>query len=251
MMAGITVGPLLGSVLYDVGGFRLPFLAVALLLAGVLVAAAVTVPVAADPPDITGAPGVGSRRFAGVPFPLLVVVVLLGAAAQFPNGLYDALWSRLLTDRGASALLIGLSLTLFGAPFVVLAPLGGRLAERRGPLLSAAIALIVADGFMASYGFVPSPVVITLLGVGEACVQSVAIPGGYALVARIFPQGRAATGQGWFGGAGTAAAGVAAVTGAPLYALVGSGAVFAGGAVLSATLAVSAVAVGRRRVDGD
>ena len=152
-----------------------------------------------------------------------------------------------MTDRGAGALLIGLSLSLYGAPFIVLAPLGGRLAERRGPLLAAGLSLIAADAFMSSYGFVPSPVVIVLLGVGEACVQSVAIPAGYAFVAQAFPPERSATGQGWFGSAGTAAAGLAALVGAPLYALAGPGSVFAGGAALSATLAAVSLGVGLRR----
>ncbi len=247
MMAGITIGPLLGSVLYSLGGIRLPFLAVGFLLAGVLGAAVVVdrPEPGRDPPEAPGAKE--SWQLRGIPIRMVVVVLLLGAASQLPNGLYDALWSRLLTDRGASALLIGLSLTLFGAPFVVLAPLGGRLALQRGPLLCAAVALVVADCFMASYGFVPSPVVITLLGVAEACVQAVAVPSGYALVGEVFPDERAGTGQGWFGAAGTAAAGIAAVTGAPLYATVGSGAVFAGGAAVSAALAASAAATGLRR----
>ncbi|HLH99241.1 MAG TPA: MFS transporter, partial [Acidimicrobiales bacterium] len=157
--------------------------------------------------------------------------------------------SRLLTDRGATELLIGLSLSLFGLPFMVLAPLGGRLAERRGPLLAASVALIVSDGFMASYGFVPWPIIIVLLGIGEACAQCVAVPGGYAAVARAWPDDRAATGQGWFSGAGTAAAGAASLAGAPTYAALGPGAVFAGGAGISVLLALAGLVVagsGRR-----
>jgi MFS family permease len=246
MMAGIVVGPLAGSVLFTVGGVGLPFEVVAVLIAAVLVATAVdpagrrAAAAAAATPD---APPPGMRGLAVGP---VVAVLLLGAALQLPNGLYDALWSRLLTDRGASELLIGVSLSLFGLPFVALAPFGGRLAERRGPLLAAAAALLAADAFMASYGFVPSPIVITVLGMAEACVQAVAVPGGYAAVARVFPDERAATGQGWFSGAGTAAAGSAAVVGAPFYAALGPGAVFAGGAGVSVALVVAAVAIGRR-----
>lgn len=244
MMAGIVVGPLAGSLLFALGGIALPFECLA------AVTAAVAVAVGLSPsPSHAGAEAGGSRaRLADLPLRAVVAVLLIAAASQLPNGLYDSLWSRLLTDRGASELLIGVSLSAFGIPFVALAPLGGRLAERRGPLLAAGLAILGADAFMSSYGFVPSPIVITLLGMGEACVQAVAVPAGYAAVARVFPEKLAATGQGWFSGSGTAAAGIAAVAGAPLYAVVGSGAVFAGGAVASALLVTAALATGAGRM---
>jgi MFS family permease len=241
MMAGIVIGPLIGSVLAGVGGVALPFDVVAALLAVLLVAFRFAPQPVAVKPDLPAVRGRGRRR---VPWRLVLAVVLLGAASQLPNGLYDALWSRLLTDRGASGLFIGVSLSLFGVPFIALAPFGGRIAERRGPLLATAVTLLVADGFMASYGLVPSPVIITILGVAEGCAQAVAVPGGYATVSRAFPDERAATGQGWFSGAGTAAAGFAALLGAPAYGAFGPGAVFAGGAALSAVVVLAGLRVG-------
>ncbi|MHB8506273.1 MAG: MFS transporter, partial [Acidimicrobiales bacterium] len=130
---------------------------------------------------------------------------------------------------------------IFGVPFILLAPLGGRLAERRGPLIAGAIGLVLSDGFMAAYGFVRSPHLILALGVGEACVAAVATPAGFAAVNRVFPEQRIATGQGIFGGSGTIAAGASAMIGAPVYAALGAGAAFAGGASASALLVVVAV----------
>ncbi|MBO0732471.1 MAG: hypothetical protein J2P57_24630, partial [Acidimicrobiaceae bacterium] len=167
------------------------------------------------------------------PWRPVIALLLLACASQLPNGFYDALWSRLLTDRGATPLLIGLSLTLFGLPFIALAPIGGRLAGRRAPLVAAGVGVAVSAVFMASYGWVASPILITVLGMFEACAQSVAVPGGYAAVAEVFPDDWAATGQGWFSGAGTAAAGASALASAAAYSAVGSGLVFTGGAVLS------------------
>jgi MFS family permease len=262
MMAGIVIGPLVGSLLADAGGVALPFEVIAGLMAAVFVAFLFNppVPAVATALPLSGASGHADGDISpcispprkpapseAPPWRAVVAVLLLGAASQLPNGLYDALWSRLLTDRGASALFIGVSLSLFGLPFVALAPLGGRVAERRGPLLATAVALLIADAFMASYGLVPSPVVIAILGVAEACAQSVAVPGAYAAVARVFTDERAATGQGWFSAAGTAAAGIAAVLGAPVYAAFGPGAVFAGGAVISALIVGCAVAIGSSR----
>jgi DHA1 family multidrug resistance protein-like MFS transporter len=243
MMAGIVIGPLAGSLLALLGGVPLPFEVLAALLGMLFVAVAAVPHSPRDDLDREPGPVVTAPRFTSR---AVVAVLLFSGASQLPNGLYDSLWSRLLTDRGADELLIGLSLSLFGLPFILLAPIGGRIAERRGPLLAATVALIISDVFMASYGFVPSPVVITLLGVAEACAQCVAIPGGYAAVARLFPESRAATGQGWFSGAGTAAAGLSAVAGAPLYAALGPGATFGGGAVISVLIALSSLVVAGR-----
>ena len=259
-MVGISMGPLFGSVLYTLGGIRLPFEVVA---AGIIAVGAGVVaapkprparsapaspsPAAGATALATAGAGNGRRHIGGVPVSGIVLVALLGAAMQLPYGLYDALWSRLLTDRGASALLIGLSLTVFGVPFILLAPIGGRLAERRGPLIAAAIGLVLSDCFMASYGFVRSPEVIIALGVGEACVAAVATPAGFAAVNRVFPDQRIATGQGIYGGSGTIAAGTSAMVGAPVFAALGAGAAFAGGATASAALVVVAVLVGLSR----
>jgi MFS family permease len=242
MMAGVVVGPLFGSLLFVAGGVPLPFEVLAALI-GILFVVAALSPrqgASASPDEIVSAAGPRIRSRA------VMAVLLFAAASQLPNGLYDSLWSRLLTDRGADELLIGLSLSLFGLPFILLAPFGGRIAERRGPLLAASVALIISDLFMASYGFVPWPVVIIILGVAEACAQCVAIPGGYAAVARLFPEAKAATGQGWFSGAGTAAAGMSAVAGAPIYAALGPGAAFGGGAAASGALALLGLFVAGR-----
>ncbi len=262
-MAGIVLGPVLAVGLYDLGGIRLPFEAIAVAGAVLLVmvalspgAGAVAAPTLAvanlrDSHDATEEASGRSKRGFSLTSPGVIAVLLIAAAAQIPNGFYDALWSRLLTDRGASTLLIGLSLTLFGIPFVILAPLGGKLAGRRNPLAWAVVGLVVSTGFMASYGFVDSPIVIIALGMFEACAQAIAVPGGYAAAAAVFPDRSAATGQGWVQGTGTAAAGAAAVAAAPMYGAFGSGPVFAAGAALSASLALVAYAVSRRSSGSD
>lgn len=250
-MAGIVLGPLAGVGLYSIGGLSLPFEAVAgaqvvILVALLAVPGAGTVP-EADAADRDEQP----VRRPRVTSPAVVAVLLIAVAAQLPNGLYDALWSRLLTDRGASTVLIGLSLALFGIPFVILAPIGGRLANRRAPLVWAAGGLIVASAFMASYGVVTIPALIVVLGVFESCAQAIVVPGGYAATASVFPDRLAATGQGWFSGAGTAAAGLAAIVAAPAYAAFGPGPVFAGGAATSALCAALGVVVWRRRAPAE
>jgi MFS family permease len=117
-------------------------------------------------------------------------------------------------------------------------------------MLVSGVGLLAAACFLASYGFVASPHIIVILGIGEAVFQAVAVPGGYAAVASLFPEDRVATGQGLFGAAGTAAAGAAAVIGAPIYARYGAATVFGAGAVVSAVFVLAAMAMGRGRMSG-
>jgi MFS transporter, DHA1 family, multidrug resistance protein len=255
-MSGIVLGPVVGIGLVSIGNLSTPFYVDAVLIGAVAVALAIMTSGAPVPDlDEDGRPVVvtRSRRPA---WPPIIAVLLVSCASQLPNGFYDALWSRLLTDRGGSSLLIGVSLTLYGLPFMVLAPLGGRLAGRHKPITTAAFSLIVASVFMASYGLVRSPVVIAALGIFEACVQSLAVPGVYASVSEVFPDDWAATGQGWASGAGTASAGAAALISAPAYGALGPGPVFVGGAVCSAGFALGSLVLtqrssGLRRVSED
>jgi MFS family permease len=250
-MTGIVLGPLAGSVLASVGGLSFPFLVLAAALLAVLAALACTrVAPAAGATRSEVREGARGRQRLGVARRPLLALLLLAVGAQLANGLYDSLWSRLLTDKGAGSLLIGLSLTAFGIPFILLAPFGGRLAGRRGPMLVSGVGLLAAACFLASYGFVASPHVIVILGIGEAVFQAVAVPGGYAAVASLFPEDRVATGQGLFGAAGTAAAGVAAVIGAPIYARYGAATVFGAGAAISAVFVFAAMVMGRGRIVG-
>jgi MFS family permease len=246
-MGGIVTGPLVGVGLYSIGGLALPFQVVAAASALILIGV-MAVPSAGRVPEADREHSRGETRIPRprATSPAVVAVLLLAVAAQLPNGLYDALWSRLLTDRGAGTGLIGLSLALFGVPFMVLAPAGGRLAGRRAPLPWAAAGLAVSCVFMASYGLVASPVLIVILGVFEACAQAVVVPGGYAAVGAVFPDRWAATGQGWFSGSGTAAAGLASLAGAPLYGAFGPGMVFVTGAMVCVGCALAAVVTWRR-----
>ena len=57
----------------------------------------------------------------------------IGAGVYLTIGVFDTLWARFLSDLGASTGFVAVSLLLFGLPMVVATPMGGRLADRRGP----------------------------------------------------------------------------------------------------------------------
>lgn len=257
---GLVVGPLAGTLLSSLGGLSLPFIVIAAAMAATLVAILAVPDPARETTGDTGTAAAGTAAsakaspaaalplVANPPLAAIVALVLLAAGAQLAFGLYDALWSRLLTDRGASSFLIGLSLSLFGIPIILFSSAGGRFAARRGPLLVTAIALVVSSFFMASYGLLTGPIVIVAVSTFEAFVQAVASPGAAAAVAEVYPQERAATGQALFGAAGTSAAGVAGLVAAPLYAGLGPAFVFCSAAGVTIVFVVAAVLVGRRHI---
>ena len=131
--------------------------------------------------------------------------------------MYEAIWAIFLTDLGASTTFIGLSLTMYGVPFILAAPYGGRLADRHGPLRVAPIALVVIIPLTIVYGFMTVPIVLMLFAMVEAVGNGLGMPASQALMAAATDEGERATGQGLAAAAGELMAGIAAVTAAPLF----------------------------------
>ncbi len=67
-------------------------------------------------------------------------------------GVFDSIWARYLTDLGASTVYIGVSMAIFAAPLALLAPTGGRLADRHGAFRVAVAALAVTVPCQMLYG---------------------------------------------------------------------------------------------------
>lgn len=251
---GFVFGPVIGTGLFALWGLAAPFLAVAVVLAGITVLVArAAVPVAAitGDPEIDQAvavmpPGglrstLGLLRIRGV-----VVAVMLEMAVFLPVGIYDSLWARYLEDRGATTIFVGIGLTIYGVPYVLWAPQGGKLADRLGPVRSATLGMLIVVPATALYGLLAAPVLITGLALIEAFGNSTAVPGAQTAMARSCPPDRLAAGQGLSGSISLLAAGVAAAVAAPVYEAVGSEVLFVGAALLMALLVVAAHVVDRR-----
>ena len=234
--AGFTLGPGVGAVIFRFFGLRAPFLVVAALLPFAAVALVRRLPKTSSP-----ATTAAERPQRHLAFDLLrnakVRIALLLAIGNFlPVGVYDSLWARYLEDRGASTLFVGLSLSLYGIPYMIAAAPGGRLVDRLGPLRALKLALAGVLPLVVVYGLVRSPWVIAFMALLEAAFGAVAQPAAQAAMAAACPTDRLAAGQGLAGaGASFAAAGTALVA-APLYARVGSAGVFT-----SAAVAIAAV----------
>jgi MFS family permease len=248
---GFVFGPVLGTAAYELWGLAAPFLALAVALAGVTVLLSrSTVPPAAAAADAGGraAPATGGigavlglLRIRGV-----VVAVLLELAVFLPVGIYDSIWARYLQDRGATTMFVGVGLALYGIPYVLWAPQGGKLADRRGPVFAAVVGMVVVVPTTALYGLLAAPVVITLFALMEAFGNATAVPGAQAAMARSCPPERLASGQGLSGSISLLVAGATAAVAAPIYGAAGPEVLFVGAAAVMSLLVVAALALDRR-----
>ena len=170
-VAGFVLGPAVGGLLVGPLGVRWPFLlfSLAAVLAILLVS---TTPL----PPLARSTSTNRLALDLLKVPAVQIAMLVAVALALPIGMYDALWDRFLTDRGAGDVMVGLSLAGYGVPFVVFAAYGGRLADRVGPLRLVMRAFLIIVPFTALYGWFMNPWIPISIGVCEAVVQAAANP---------------------------------------------------------------------------
>ncbi|MBF10638.1 MAG: hypothetical protein CMC63_00175, partial [Flavobacteriaceae bacterium] len=144
--------------------------------------------------------------------------VLLGAALFFPAGMYEAIWARFMEDLGASTLFVGVSLTMYGIPFAIVASMAGKFIDRAGPWRAALFAVSIIIPMTVIYGFLASPILLMVLAMFEALGQGVGSPACHAAMVAATDENERATGQGLVAAASSIGAGIAALLAAPLYA---------------------------------
>jgi DHA1 family multidrug resistance protein-like MFS transporter len=181
-----------------------------------------------------------------------ILVPCLGVAALGTVfSMYDVVWPLYLSARGYSSLIIGLTISLYAIPILVLARPGGRLADRsnRRWLMVGSFALTATCASL--YPTLRSLGPIIILGSIEACAFVLIEPTLFAVIGDSSPaayRGRAMGIGGLFEFGGSAMG--AAVLGA-LYG-VGEGISFWGAAgVLLAAAIICAIALPPRPPRGD
>lgn len=234
-LGGFVIGPMLGGLLVGPFGLRVPFLVNG---AAALIGLALLIPRKLPEPPRTDRHQLG---FDLLRLPQVRTGVLLSMAAFAPVGFYDAILDRFLTDLGATELIVGLSFLLFGLPFALLAPTGGRLVDRIGPVRASVIAMALVTPLVLSYGFIAVPIVIAVLSGVEGCIQALGVPAVQSAVARAAPEGRAAAAQGLAGAGNLAMGAVTAFSAGPIYGNLGPGWMFGIAASVGAVLTVLAV----------
>jgi MFS family permease len=111
---------------------------------------------------------------------------LLAVGALFT--MYDAVWPQYLSALGVSALVIGLSISLFAVPILLLARAGGRLSDRteRRRLVPAAMAAVALCAF--SYPLMSNLGLILTVGTVEAIAVVVVEPSLFAIIGDNAPE---------------------------------------------------------------
>lgn len=210
-VSGFVLGPVVAAAFAELINLRAPFLFLAALYAAVYLwtlrldlssgdSALVRVPV---------------RRLLGSR--AVVAGLLAGVAFYTTIGVFEASWAVLLDDLGASTLIIALSISLFALPMIPLAPLGGRYAQRRGPIRVMAVTIMGAVACMMVYGYVEYVWVLIAVSAAHAMFDAFTMPAGQLAVAMSAPADQAAAAQGLYGAVGLVVSGIAAVAAGSVY----------------------------------
>jgi MFS family permease len=224
-VAGFVIGPLLAAGLYEAFGLRAPFVMLAVIDLVMLVWSGRL--------DLSSGEFTNERRLMSglLKMPAMQSALCAAIAFYVTLGMFEALWSVLLDDLGASTILTGITLAVFTIPMVVLAPYGGRLAQDRGPLRVIVWSILVASLCTLSYGWLP---LWGVLGVSivHAMADSFTMPGNQVAVAISTPRDRLASGQGLLGAVGLLVAGITGAVGGAVYDEAGRRVVFTGAGVV-------------------
>lgn len=131
---------------------------------------------------VTARTDLGDRDYDPSPLPPLqwnhqIIGSLFAASASgLAIGVYEACWSLLMHAHHASTLQIRLSWTVFGLPWMVLARLGGWLADHANRRAIALAGLINGAVFLAIYPHIHNNDVILALGSLESIGGALSVP---------------------------------------------------------------------------
>jgi DHA1 family multidrug resistance protein-like MFS transporter len=221
-VAGMAVGPLIGSIL----GVDLMW---AIFVAAGITSLAACVPafsiVEVRAPSGTGDPAVAHRRSTGAGIRLsaaLIGALLASVVLGLTFGVYEICWTLLLQLRGASGWEIGLSWTLFAVPFVLMTRPSGWLTDHlnRKHLVMGGLTLSVA--MCGLYPFLHSVPLLVALGAAEAVGIAIVLPAVQSLLAETTDDSAFGRAQGLFSTAQIAAAAVAAAAAGALFGVAAS-----------------------------
>lgn len=225
-LSGMAIGPLAGS-LAGISGM------------GVLFVVSAATSTIASGWVLASLPRVASTRDAVrtrlVVNRLLLGVVITGLVGGLITGVYETCWTLLLDLRGARVWQVGLSWTLFAAPFAAFSPLAGRMADRfnRAKLTVGALASSVF--FAALYPFLHSLALLIGLGAVESIGVAIAYPAAQSLLAQSVPATALGRAQGLSNATQTAAMAASAAASGVLFG-VAPWIPFVGAAAISALL---------------
>lgn len=222
-IAGMAVGPLVGSVL----GVRNMW---AIFLGSGLISLAACVPALRlrEGPQVTAdRDEARAHRLSGTGRPLARITInrsaagalVTGSVLGLANGVYDICWTLLLVSRGASGWEIGVSWTLFAVPFVLAAKPSGWLADHMDRRVLVLAGTGLAATLCASYPFIHRVPVLIVLAAIEALGFAAAMPAGQSMLTQGSDPSQIGRVQGLFATCQTACTAVAAAAAGAAFAV--------------------------------
>ena len=219
-MVGFLFGPVVASALFEFGGLRYPFYALTgLLLLIMPFVINLTIPGSESP--------LGNPMRTLIKVPAMQSCIALGVAFYLAIGAFDAVWALFISDLGASQLYIGITMSLFTLPMILIAPMAGRYASTHALLPLLLKALGIATLMMISYTLVESIWWICLPLLIHATVDAISMPALQLAVGKASGEQALAAGQGLFGAIGLIVAATASLGSVLLYQLYGGPTVWA------------------------
>ena len=233
-VGGFAMGPAISAVLAGPFGIPAPFLMIA-------VATVACVPMMIRI-HVSETVDSGVDRFAFDLFRSRVFTgtVVMGSAVFLMIGTFDALWVLVLDDLGASDWIANLGIVIFSLPFVVFGTVGGRMAQRVGPLKLATIGLLVGAFCLLLYGYLPTGIAMMAVGIVHSINDGLTVSSTGVAIGIGVESERQASAQGMLGGVQTLVGGLTALAAGWMYEHAGRAVAYG----VSAGLMVVLVAVG-------
>jgi MFS family permease len=212
-VAGFAIGPVIAALTVDTFNLAAPFIIITVLtmIFGIIISRLNVSETAVE--DQT------NERFALDLLKLRPVLgsILVGLALYVMIGVYDSLWVIMMDDLQAPNWVGNAGVALFGLPWIIFGTLGGKIAQRHGPLRVSAFGLGLGALYMTSYGFLSMPYLMLGIGLSQSILDSLTVTGIGIAVAQATPPERQAGASGLLGGMQTLTGGISAVAAGAMY----------------------------------
>ena len=242
-VGGFAIGPVIAALTVDSISLAAPFILIALLIAitGVIIARlSITETAIEDRTDERFAIDLLKNR-------AVLGSILVGLALFVMIGVYDSLWVIIMDDLKAPHWVGNAGVALFGLPWIFFGALGGRIAQKHGPLRVSAFGLALGSLYMTSYGFMTMPYFMLGVGLTQSMVDSLTVTGIGVAVAQATPPERQAGASGLLGGMQTLTGGIAAMFAGTMYEHFGQKFAFtATGVAMAILVALGCFLVGKK-----